>query len=170
MISGGGMLWRVVAMGIQWSRGWVWRGFFSPKACLPKLLLLNDWGNELLSSGFKCCIQLSSNAAISWASNLALMDGTLTFHKIRDTRCFGDNKIQIGLFQRATQSWFCSWVTWQIVCWCEEGTCVLPILSSEPMPQLYQIRKELRRNRSFNCWPLTLFKVFSLSHYHTDST
>ena len=51
------------------------------------------------------------------------MDGILTFHKIRDTRCSRDNKIQIGLFQRATQSRFCSWVTWQIICQC--SFCIL---------------------------------------------
>lgn len=56
------------------------------------------------------------------------MDGILTFHKIRDTRCSRDNKIQIGLFQRATQSRFCSWVTWQIICQC--SFCVLLRLAS----------------------------------------
>lgn len=85
-------------------------------------------GNESPSSSPNSCIQLSSSTGISSSSNLALMDGMLTFHKIRDTRCSRDNKIQIGLFQRATQSRFCSWVTWQIICQC--SFCVLLRLAS----------------------------------------
>lgn len=81
-------------------------------------------GNESPSSSSNCWIQLSSRADINQHSYLALMDRLLTFHKIRDTRCSGDNKIQIGLFQRATQSHFCSWVTWQIICQC--SFCVFP--------------------------------------------
>lgn len=81
-------------------------------------------GNESPSSSANCCIQLSSRADINQHSNLALMDRILTFHKIRDTRCCGDNKIQIGLFQRATQSRFCSWVTWQIIC--QSSFCIFP--------------------------------------------
>lgn len=61
-------------------------------------------------------MQLSSRAGISSHSNLALMDRMLTFHEIRDTMCSGDNKIQIGLFWRATQSCFCSWISRWIIC------------------------------------------------------
>lgn len=74
--------------------------------------------NECPSSRSNYCIQLSSRTDIHQHSNLALIDRILTFHKIRDTRCSADNKIQIVLFQRATQSHFCSWVTWRIICQC----------------------------------------------------
>lgn len=80
-------------------------------------------GNESSSSS-KCFTQLSSRADINQHSNLALMDRILTFHKIRDTGCSGDNKIQIGLFQRATQSCLCAWVTWQTIC--QYSFCVFP--------------------------------------------
>lgn len=60
--------------------------------------------------------QLSARAGVSSHCNLALMDRMLTFHEIRDTMCSGDSKIQIGLFWRATQSCFCSWISWQITC------------------------------------------------------
>lgn len=52
------------------------------------------------------------------------MDRILTFHEITHSRYSGDNKIQTGLFQRATQSRLCSWVTWQIICQC--SFCVFP--------------------------------------------
>lgn len=81
-------------------------------------------GNEPSSSSSKCCIQLSSRADLNQHSNLALMDRMLTFHKIRDTRCSGDNKIQIGLFQGATQSCLCAGVTWQTICQC--SVCIFP--------------------------------------------
>lgn len=102
------------------------------QTCFPehvyRIFLWTADGNESPSSSPNCCIQLSSSTGINWSSNLALMDGILTFHKIRDTRCSRDNKIQIGLFQRATQSRFCSWVTWQIICQC--SFCVLLHLAS----------------------------------------
>lgn len=79
--------------------------------CPFPLCLWTAKGNNESSTSFNCCIQLSSRADINQHSNLALMDRMLTFHKIRDTGCSGDNKIQMGLFQRATQSRFCSWVT-----------------------------------------------------------
>lgn len=98
-----------------------------PEHVYPIFLWTAD-GNESPSSSPNCCIQLSSSIGINSCSNLALMDGILTFHKIRDTRCSRDNKIQIGLFQRATQSRFCSWVAWQIICQC--SFCVLLHLAS----------------------------------------
>ena len=94
------LTWESVPYAVKWN---------SP--CPFPLCLWTATGNNESSSSFSRCIQLSSRADTDQHSHLALMDGMLTFHKIRDTGCSGDNKIQMGLFQRATQSRFCSWVT-----------------------------------------------------------
>lgn len=103
-----------------------------PQAHFPLSFWTAD-GNESPPSSSNRCTQLSSRADVNQHSNLALRDRTLTFHKIRDTGCSGDNKIQIGLFQRATQSQFCSWVTWQTICHC--SFCVFP---SQVLVQCYK--------------------------------
>lgn len=117
-----------------WSMLWT---CFPEHLFYPIFLWTAD-GNESPSSSPNCCIQLSSSTGINESSNLALMDGILTFHKIRDTRCSRDNKIQIGLFQRATQSRFCSWVTWQIICQC--SFCVLLCLASVQCSSYFKLR------------------------------
>lgn len=109
---------------------WFWFKYLTGKLCWSirpaPCPLLFTLGLQMINLPLPALthIQLSSRADISSHANLVLMDRILTFYKVRDTRCSGDNKIQIGLFQRATQSRFGSWVSWQIIC--QSQFCVFP--------------------------------------------